>query len=113
MGLKVLITGGTGSVGRQLCDFLSEQNIEVSILSRSVKNNSKYKTYVWDHENFLIDKKAFDNCDYIIHLAGAVIADKRWTKSRKKEILDLGRERTVDLVFGTRFRERMLPTSND
>lgn len=105
MGLKVLITGGTGSVGRQLCDFLSEQNIEVSILSRSIKNNSKYKTYVWDHENFLIDKKAFDNCDYIIHLAGAGIADKRWTKSRKKEILD-SRVKTTNLLF------KALSTSN-
>ena len=105
MGLKVLITGGTGSVGRQLCDFLSEQNIEVSILSRSVKNNSKYKTYVWDHENFLIDKKAFDNCDYIIHLAGAGIADKRWTKSRKKEILD-SRVKTTNLLY------KALSTSN-
>lgn len=105
MGLKVLITGGTGSVGRQLCDFLSEQNIEVSILSRSIKNNSKYKTYIWDHENFLIDKKAFDNCDYIIHLAGAGIADKRWTKSRKKEILD-SRVKTTNLLY------KALSTSN-
>jgi len=105
MGLKVLITGGTGSVGRQLSDFLSEQNVEVSILSRSIKNNSKYKTYVWDHKNFLIDKKAFDNCDYIIHLAGAGIADKRWTKSRKKEILD-SRVITTNLLY------KALSTSN-
>ncbi len=88
MGLKVLITGGTGAVGSQLCDFLTEQGIEVSILSRRKRDNSKYKTYLWDHEAFLIDNNAFTDCDYIIHLAGAGIADKRWTESRKKEILD-------------------------
>ena len=98
MGLKVLITGGTGAVGRQLCEFLNEQGIEVSILSRRKNDNSKYKTYLWDHENFLIDNNAFSDCDYIIHLAGAGIADKRWTKSRKKEILD-SRVKTTNLLY--------------
>lgn len=94
---KVLITGGTGSVGRKLCEFLTEQHIEVSILSRSKNNNSKYKTYLWDHEHSLIDNNAFENIDYIIHLAGAGIADKRWTESRKKEILD-SRVKTTALL---------------
>jgi uncharacterized protein (TIGR01777 family) len=97
-GLKVLITGGTGSVGRELCKFLTEQHIEVSILSRSKRSNSTYKTYLWDHENFLIDNNAFENIDYIIHLAGAGIADKRWTESRKKEILD-SRVKTTALLY--------------
>ena len=97
-GLRVLITGGTGSVGRVLCQFLTEQHVEVSILSRRINNNSKYKTYLWDHENSLIDNKAFENCDYIIHLAGAGIADKRWTESRKKEILD-SRVKTTALLY--------------
>ncbi len=98
MPVKVLITGGTGAVGRQLCAFLSEQNIEVSILSRSKNDKSKYKTYLWDQEHQLIDKEAFTDCDYIIHLAGAGIADKRWSESRKKEILD-SRVKTTNLLF--------------
>ncbi len=98
MAIKVLITGGTGAIGSQLCDFLSEQNIEVSILSRSINKNSKYTTYLWDYENSLIDNKAFEQCDYIIHLAGAGIADKRWTKSRKNEILH-SRVKTTALLF--------------
>ena len=97
-GLKVLITGGTGSVGRKLCEFLTAQHVEVSILSRRKNNNSKYKTYLWDHEQYLIDTDAFEDIDYIIHLAGAGIADKRWTESRKKEILD-SRVKTTALLY--------------
>jgi len=98
MAVKVLITGGTGAVGLHLCEFLSERNIQVSILSRSKNEHSKYKTYLWDHEHFLIDTKAFENCDFIIHLAGAGIADKRWTSNRKKEILD-SRVKTTSLLL--------------
>ncbi len=98
MAIKVLITGGTGAIGSQLCDFLSEQNFEVSILSRSKNKNSKYPTYLWDYEHSLIDKQAFEQCDYIIHLAGAGIADKRWTQERKKEIRN-SRVKTTALLY--------------
>ncbi len=98
MALKVLITGGTGAIGSQLCDFLSEHNFEVSVLSRSRNEHSKYTTYLWDYENALVDKEAFEQCDYIVHLAGAGIADKRWTKARKKEILN-SRVKTTALLF--------------
>ena len=98
MSVKVLITGGTGSVGRKLSEFLSQHNIEVSILSRTKKDSATYKTYLWDYKHQLIDKDAFTDCDYIIHLAGAGIADKRWSESRKKEILD-SRVKTTDLLF--------------
>lgn len=98
MPTKVLVTGGTGAIGSQLCKFLSSQNIQVSILSRTHKPDAKYPTFLWDYKRALIDKKAFENCDYIIHLAGAGIADKRWTSERKKEILD-SRVLTTRLLF--------------
>lgn len=97
MSLKVLVTGGTGAVGRQLCEYLSEQNFEVSILSRRKNENSRYKTFLWDYKHSLIDKKALENCDYIIHLAGAGIADSRWTTERKVAILD-SRIKTTALI---------------
>ena len=95
---KVLVTGGTGSVGKELCDFLSSNNFEVSILSRSRNENSKYKTYIWDYKSALIEKESIETCDYIIHLAGAGIADKRWTESRQKEILE-SRTKTTSLLY--------------
>ena len=88
MATRVLITGGTGAIGSELCEFLTSQNIEVSVLSRTHRPDAKYPTFLWDYKRALIDKKAFENCDYIIHLAGAGIADKRWSSERKKEILD-------------------------
>lgn len=84
---KVLVTGGTGSIGGRLCDFLSNLNFEVSMLSRSKNQSSSYKTYKWDQQYALIEKEALENADYIIHLAGAGIVDKKWTKNRKNTIL--------------------------
>lgn len=95
---KVLVTGGTGSVGRELCHFLSSNNFDVSILSRSRNENSKYKTYIWDYKSALIEKESIESCDYIIHLAGAGIADKRWTQARQKEILE-SRTKTTSLLY--------------
>lgn len=88
MALKVLITGGTGAVGRELCKFLTDHQIDVGILSRSRNANSRYRTYLWDQEKSFIENEALTDCDFIVHLAGAGIADKRWSDARKKEILD-------------------------
>ena len=78
---KILVTGGTGLVGRRLTALLTEKNHEVRILSRNPKNINEFK---WDFSKGFLDDKAIENIDYIIHLAGAGIADKRWTKERKE-----------------------------
>lgn len=98
MANKVLVTGGTGAVGRELCTFLFDKGYEVRILSRSADKNSRYPTFQWDYQRALIDKKAFENCDFIIHLAGAGIADKKWTKKRKQEIID-SRVKTTAFLY--------------
>jgi uncharacterized protein (TIGR01777 family) len=92
---KILITGGTGLVGKRLSKMLIDKNHDVLILSRNPKNKNEYK---WDIANHYIDKKALLETDYIIHLAGAGIADKRWSKERKKEIID-SRVKTATLLF--------------
>jgi len=100
MTAKVLVTGGTGSIGRLLCNFLTEKGYEVSVLSRSRSANSKYKTYLWNYKEDFIEEEAILNCDYIVHMAGAGIADKRWTSQRKKEIID-SRVQTSTLLYKT------------
>lgn len=92
---RILITGGTGLVGTQLTKMLIDNNHEVFILSRNPKNDNEYK---WDVNSDYIDEKALINTDYIIHLAGAGIADKRWTEKRKKIIID-SRVKTANLLF--------------
>lgn len=92
---KVLITGGTGLVGSRLTELLLEKNHEVIILSRNPKEQNEFK---WDIKNDFIDDKVFENIDYIIHLAGAGIADERWSDKRKKVIID-SRVETANLLF--------------
>ena len=85
---KVLISGGSGSIGRALCALLEQHGYDPCILSRSRKDDERYTTFLWDHARDYLENGALENCEHIIHLAGTGIADKRWTDSRKKEILN-------------------------
>jgi uncharacterized protein (TIGR01777 family) len=84
---KILITGGSGLVGTQLSEQLTKDGHEVSHLSRTI-GGSNYPTFKWDLKKGFIDEEAFVGLDHIIHLAGAGVADERWTEKRKKLILD-------------------------
>jgi uncharacterized protein (TIGR01777 family) len=87
----VLITGGTGLVGKALGQALLEKGYTVIILSRQAGKKSAVPNLsyaAWDAEKQTIDEVAISSADYIIHLAGAGVADKRWTKKRKQEIVD-------------------------
>jgi len=86
----VLITGGTGLIGTALTKALVQKGYEVIILSRSKKSSSQRNiSYaVWDVNNQTIDEEAVKKADYIVHLAGANVGEKRWTEKRKKEIVD-------------------------
>jgi uncharacterized protein len=96
--INILITGGSGMVGNRLTEILLEKNYGVSHLSRKENLNGNIKKYKWDIENKIFDKNSLENIDHIIHLAGAGIADKRWTDERKKEILD-SRIDSTNLLF--------------
>jgi len=88
MKKNVLISGGTGFIGKQLTSLLIEKGFSVSILSRSDKKNTSNISYFkWDVDNQYIDEEAVLKADYIIHLAGENIAGARWTPQRKKEIV--------------------------
>lgn len=83
---NILITGGTGMIGTRLTERLLAQGYSVAYLSRTRKN-AEVKTFLWDPSSFRIDENALLDVDAVIHLAGAGIADKRWTTRRKNEIL--------------------------
>jgi uncharacterized protein (TIGR01777 family) len=85
---KVLITGGTGLIGFQLRRALLERGYEVAILSRSKKIKNDFLTYLWDLDENEIDRVAINSVDYIVHLAGVNVGEKRWTSKRKQLILD-------------------------
>lgn len=83
---KVLITGGTGLIGNRLTEVLFNRGYEVMHLSRT-PSNGPVKTFVWDIEKKELDIESIKEADYIIHLAGAGLADKRWTDKRKEVII--------------------------
>ena len=91
-GSTILITGGTGMIGTALIKALLEKEYNVIILTRNPEKYSVTTSQLsyagWDILNNTIDKEAIARSDYIIHLSGAGIADKRWTKKRKQEIAD-------------------------
>ena len=86
----VLITGGTGMVGTSLTQLLLSKGYQVIVLTRQPRVSNVYNlTYaVWDIDKGYIDPSAIQNADTIVHLAGAGVADKRWSKKRKQEIVD-------------------------
>jgi uncharacterized protein (TIGR01777 family) len=97
----VLISGGTGMIGKALTQALTERGFNVIILTRQRRETgsgnhegvgktdatSKISYATWDIENQTIDKNAFSKADHIIHLAGANFADKRWNETTKNEIV--------------------------
>jgi uncharacterized protein (TIGR01777 family) len=91
MTQTVLITGGTGLVGKALAKTLLTKGYNVIILTRDVsgKKNDRGISYArWDVAKQEIDLAALESADYIIHLAGAGVVDKRWTDAYKKEIVE-------------------------
>ena len=96
---NILITGGSGFIGNILTDLLIQNGYSVSILSRNDKQNTNTVSYYkWEVENNFIDDNAVLNADYIIHLAGENIADKRWTPKRKAKIID-SREQSIRIIY--------------
>jgi len=87
MRKNILITGGTGLVGTRLTEMLAQKGYTVCLLSRQA-GEGEIKKYKWDIATNYLDEAAIANSDYIIHLAGAGVFDKRWTPAYKKEIMD-------------------------
>lgn len=93
------ITGGTGFVGHHLTQLLRDNGYRVIIFTRDMHKVSRLenvKYSFWSPAEKKFDLTYFKELHAVIHLAGAGVADKRWTKRRKKEILS-------SRVNGTRF----------
>ena len=97
MSTMVLITGASGLIGTRLTEMLLEKGYQVSHLSRSKTPQKSVKSYTWDITSGFIENGALENANIVIHLAGAGVADKRWSEQRKKEILQ-SRVQTTQLL---------------
>lgn len=107
---SILLTGGSGLLGRHLTTALLEKGYTVSHLSRKAGNDARVKTYVWDINKGIIDEHCTDGVDTIVHLAGSGIAEKRWTEARKKDLID-SRVKSIELVYDLMKRRQHQVTS--
>jgi uncharacterized protein (TIGR01777 family) len=99
MKKNVLITGGSGFVGKQLTKVLVDSGYTVSILSRSKRADAvDVFYYTWNIQTQMIEEDAVLKADYIIHLAGANIAEKRWTEKRKEIVIN-SRKQSAELIL--------------
>jgi uncharacterized protein len=85
---KILITGGTGLVGRRLTEMLVAAGHEVRLLSRRENLNAFIPRYYWNPIKNEMDASALHGVHVIIHLAGASIADHRWSHKYKQTIIE-------------------------
>ena len=81
----ILIAGGTGLIGDRLSALLQQKGYTVRLLSRKPKGAGQY---AWDPAKGTLDVAALEGVEAVINLAGAGIADGRWTAARKQLIID-------------------------
>lgn len=91
--MKIIVTGGTGLIGSRLVESLSADGHELIVLSRSPEKKqgtvpAGVRLEKWDAATADGWGHLMDGADAVINLAGAGIADSRWTPERKKTILD-------------------------
>jgi uncharacterized protein (TIGR01777 family) len=94
----ILITGGSGLIGKALTEALLKKGYKVSHLSRNPGHDPRIETYIWNVEKNIVDGSCLDGISTVIHLAGTGIADKRWTDKRKKLLIE-SRTKSIRLVY--------------
>lgn len=95
----VLITGGTGFVGVPLTGFLISQGWRVTVLVRDYARARQLLGAAPTLIRSLDEIQGADQIDVMINLAGAGIADQRWSRARKKTLLDSRVQTTRGLVL--------------
>lgn len=101
----VLITGGTGLIGKNLTRHLVSKGHSVIIMSRNpteISNDPLITFAVWNIKEQVVDGNAIAKADYIITLAGAGVMDKYWTKKYKQEIVESRIKSNLLIIKGLR-----------
>ena len=112
--MKLLLTGCTGFIGRELIPLLINEGHSLTVISRQTKgrlntivNDSSIKVIQmnpaesssWDKEEI---QNSLKSCEGVINLAGEPIAEKRWTTDHCKEITNSRIETTKNLIKNLR-----------
>ncbi len=98
---RVLVTGGTGLVGRRLVTRLVARGHSVTVLTRRAPHRQNGVAYFrWDVQAGTLDAATVQKAEVLVHLAGENIAAGRWTRRRKRALLE-SRVRPAELLFKT------------
>ena len=104
MTTSILITGASGLIGSRLTELFLQRGHRIAHLGRS-KRAGAVPSFVWDISKGEIDSRALEGVEVIVHLAGAGIADKRWSPERKLEIAQ-SRTKSSELLFNVLMKSK-------
>src|SRR4026209_2663244 len=95
--MHVVMTGGTGFIGRALCISLSREGHRVTLLTRKGQAASRLvgpsvPPVEWNGRDSGAWEERLECADAVINLAGAPLADARWTHARKRLLTDSRRQ---------------------
>ncbi|MDE5070394.1 MAG: TIGR01777 family oxidoreductase [Trichodesmium sp. St16_bin4-tuft] len=105
--MKIAITGATGFVGTRLVERLHSEGEKILVLTRNLEKGKRIfpssaypnlEVIGYEPQKSGAWQKSIDGCDGVVNLAGASIADERWSVSRKKEIMSSRKVTTEKLV---------------
>jgi len=104
--MKLLITGGSGTLGQNITQLALSKNYKVNILTRNKKlssNKNGIKYYYWDPKLKIIDHNCFDGVDSVINLSGYNVFCY-WTNKNKSKILESRIESTSFILSQIKLR---------
>lgn len=104
--MKILLTGATGLVGKELGKALVSEGHEITVITRNInqaKGNLSYPAKILEWNNYHEDIPAhyFEGIESVIHLAGESIGGARWSNERKKSIYDsriVGTQKIINAI---------------
>lgn len=98
--MRVLITGATGLLGKEITELLLKNGMKVNYLTTSqakIQHQPNYQGFYWNPTEGIIDESCFIDVESVINLAGSNIAE-RWTAQYKEDIVE-SRTNAVNLLY--------------
>jgi uncharacterized protein len=114
--MRVLITGATGLIGRQISRLLSAEGHQIVVLSRrpeSARVVSGASVYPWQMGSPPV--QALEGVEAVIHLAGEPVTTSRWSNEQKRRIRDsrvIGTRHLVDAIKSVTDRPKVLVSAS-